>query len=66
MMNPALVAALMTLALVGAKVRAAEDLPALPPALERWQEWVLHGVADVGCPSPYDVPRRDSLSGRQP
>jgi hypothetical protein len=54
MMNQALVAALMTLALVGAKVRAAEDLPALPPALERWQEWVLHGVADVGCPSPYD------------
>jgi hypothetical protein len=36
----------------------AEDEPGppsdIPAALEPWRGWVLHGVADIGCPSPYD------------
>lgn len=27
---------------------------AVPAPLEPWRDWVLHDVADVGCPSPYD------------
>ena len=31
-----------------------EAAPAVPAPLDPWREWVLHGVADAGCPSPYD------------
>ncbi len=33
----------------------ADEIPqSLPPSLEPWRGWVLHEVADIGCPSPYD------------
>jgi hypothetical protein len=31
--------------------------PVVPRALEPWKGWVLHDVANLGCPSPYDDAR---------
>ena len=36
------------------RLAAAESAAAVPAPLEPWRGWVLHDVADVGCPSPYD------------
>ncbi|MFM8578057.1 MAG: hypothetical protein ACKOCN_04550, partial [Planctomycetaceae bacterium] len=32
----------------------ADDAAVVPPSLESWRPWVLHGQPSVSCPSPYD------------
>ena len=45
---------LVPLAPSGGRAAAAEPAADVPAPLEPWRSWVLHDVADVGCPSPYD------------
>ena len=33
---------------------SAADTETIPPALEQWKSWVLHGMEERFCPSPYN------------
>lgn len=45
---------LASLAPAAGRLAAAESVTDIPAPLEPWRGWVLHDVADIGCPSPYD------------